>query len=122
MKREDRDSENLASEHAFVHSLLDPLPSNGLPTLQENARQVALTGLTNVMETVARCELPLEERGKVLRAYRQVWLELYSIEVNDPATPGRLIQIASKIKAAQDGLVIALFEEGMGLTGPVTDA
>ena len=109
MKREKSDDEDAEKGCAFVRSLLEPLPSDALPAQQERTRKAALAGLTEAIETLARHNLPLEEQDDTLRIYRRAWLTLDSLDITDPGTPEKLIQIALEIKAARDGLITALF-------------
>ena len=121
MKREKSNDEDLERGRAFARSLLEPLPSDALPAKQERARQAALTGLAKAIETVARCNLSLRELDDAQRTYRRAWMILNSLDITEPGTPEKLIQIAMQIKTARDDLVTALLDKGIDLTRDKTN-
>ena len=116
MKREKSNDEDPEKLRAFVRCLLEPRPSDALQARQERARQAALTGLRNAMETLARCDLSLEERDNTLRTYQWACKMLNSLDITDPGTPEKLVQIAMQITTARDDLVMALIDKGIELT------
>ena len=111
MKREDSNAEDLENGRTFVRSLLQPPRSDAGPALQERVREAALNGLTKAMGTLARYDLSLEEMDNTLIIYRRAWRTLDSVDITDPGTPEKLIQIALEIKTAQDDLITALLLE-----------
>lgn len=115
MKQEENDGEEAEKGNAFVRSLLQPLHSDALPAQQERARHAALHGLTKAIEIVARCNLSLQEQDNTLRTYRRAWTALNSLDVSDPGTHQKLVQIAILLEAAQHNLVAALLEKGIEL-------